>query len=200
MWWSKNINQVKHHKMKETHPLFNHDGHINTYSGIKFNLLNPTKEQISIFDICKGLAHTPHFGGQTPEFFSVAQHCLLVCDLMPPRFKRKPNLMMAALLHDASEAYYGDMLKPLKILLPKFNELEQNAMKVIFSVWDLDLELLKTVKPYDKEAQKIEYNTFFKRTNVLQYYSPKEAVSMFMNRYWDYYNALNPELEEENPF
>jgi len=79
----------------------NYDGCINTFSGLKFSFENPAIEQINIFDISKGLAFKAHFGGQTENYFSIAQHTLLVIQLMPSRWKNKYQMAMAALLHDA---------------------------------------------------------------------------------------------------
>ena len=77
----------------------NYDGCIDTYSGLKFSFKNPKPEQIEIYDIARGLSFRGHFGGQTPKFFSVAQHSLFVCDLLPLRFKYNYQMNMAALLH-----------------------------------------------------------------------------------------------------
>jgi 5'-deoxynucleotidase YfbR-like HD superfamily hydrolase len=174
--------------------LFNYDGCINTFSGLKFSFAEPKVEQIDIFDISRGLAYRGHFGGQTEQFFSIAQHTLLVIDLMPPRFRNKPEMGLAALLHDASEAYTGDMVKPLKLMLPEFKVIEDRITEVIFEKFRIDTKLLKTVKPYDKKAQEVEYDTFFKNTNHLNYLKPEEAQTAFMQRYWHYVNLM----EEKN--
>ena len=187
-------------KEKELHPLFKYDGHINCVSGLKFNLKDPTPEMVDIHDIAWGLANQCHFGGQVPGYFSVAQHSLLVCDLMPPRFHRKPQLMMAALLHDAHEAYYGDMKKPLKLLLPDFVELEKKGQSAVFKKFGLSLDWLPTIKPYDNEAQQIEYNTFYKKTNTLQYWTPSDARRIFMNKFWVLWHLMHPNDRYENPF
>jgi 5'-deoxynucleotidase YfbR-like HD superfamily hydrolase len=55
----------------------------------------------------------------------VAQHSLLVAGLVPAR------LRLAALLHDAAEAYLGDMVKPLKAFFPEFSRLEEEVMAII---------------------------------------------------------------------
>lgn len=171
--------------------LFNYDGCINTYSGLKFSFSEPKIEQINIFDISRGLAYRGHFGGQTKQFFSIAQHSLLVIDLMPYRFINKPEMGLAALLHDASEAYTGDMVKPLKLMLPEFKKIEEKITKVIFEKFKIDIHLLKIVKEYDKKAQEIEYNTFFKNKNHLNYLKPEEAQVAFMQRYWHYINLMD---------
>src|SRR5207248_1661023 len=68
----------------------------------------PRAEDICIEDIAHGLAMTCRYGGQCLRFYSVSEHSVLVSRLVAPEFARE------ALLHDASEAYIGDMIRPLK--------------------------------------------------------------------------------------
>lgn len=161
----------------------NYDGCINTFSGKKFSFENPTIEQIDIYDIAKGLAFKAHFGGQTDNYFSIAQHTMLVISLMPSHWKNNYPLCMAALIHDASEAYTGDIVKPLKNLLPEFKVIEDRITEVIFEKFQISLDELKAIKPYDIEAQNIEYNTFYTKTNQLPYLSPERAFDEFMKEY-----------------
>jgi len=98
---------------------------VSTYTGRQFYPLAPTPEQIDIEDIAHGLAYQCRFNGQTRHFYSVAQHSLIVAELVPT------DLRLAALLHDAAEAYMGDMVKPLKQLFPLFSEIEAKVMGAI---------------------------------------------------------------------
>jgi len=186
---------------KNTIPLLQLDGHINTYSGKKLNLLDPQPEQICIRDIARGLSYNSHFGGQTPKFFSIAQHCLLVCELMEPNLGNNPNLMMLGLLHDASEAYLGDMLKPLKVMLPEFQKIENHMMSVILKKYSLDVEMLPIIKEADKLAQRLEYEAFYKN-GPMRYWSPDAARLKFMNHFYIYLNQrewhLSENLEENS--
>lgn len=79
-----------------------------TYSGKMLDYLNPRVEDIDIFDIARGLAAMPRFAGHTRFPYTVAQHCLIACHVASPENK------LAALLHDASETYTGDLPTPLK--------------------------------------------------------------------------------------
>lgn len=99
--------------------------YVSTYTGKQFYPLAPTPEQIDIEDIAHGLAYQCRFNGQTRYFYSVAQHSLIVADLVAQ------DLRAAALLHDAAEAYMGDMVKPLKQLFPLFSEIESRVMSVV---------------------------------------------------------------------
>ena len=85
---------------------------LTTYTGKAFDLLNPKPEMVCIEDIAHSLAHQCRYTGHTREFYSVAQHCVLMAE--NPELPGDP---MAKLLHDADEAYIGDIAKPWKRLL-----------------------------------------------------------------------------------
>jgi hypothetical protein len=81
---------------------------IQTATGIRFYLLDPKPEEISIEDIALSISKLCRYTGHTRRFYSVAQHCLQVSTLVPG------ELALEGLLHDATEAYIGDISKPLK--------------------------------------------------------------------------------------
>jgi hypothetical protein len=80
-----------------------------TYTGQKFNAARPDPAAINIFDIAHALGNIGRFMGHTREFYSVAQHSVLVSK------QCAPEDALWGLLHDATEAYVGDMPKPLKV-------------------------------------------------------------------------------------
>lgn len=83
-----------------------------TSSGLPFWPTSPRPEDIRFTDIANGLARICRFNGQLDpkvEHYSVAQHSVLVSHLVPEEFA------LEALLHDAAEAYVGDMIRPLKL-------------------------------------------------------------------------------------
>ncbi len=86
--------------------------YINTYTGKKFDLLDPQPEDICIEDIAHHLSLLCRYNGTCSHHYSVAQHCVLAKGLVP----RHPA---QALFHDAGEAYYGDFSSPLKFILKK---------------------------------------------------------------------------------
>lgn len=89
-------------------------------SGRRLDLLDPSPLDIEIEDIAHGLARVARWNGQThgEHAFSVAQHCLVVEELvgrMNPEVEVRWKL--AALLHDAPEYVIGDMISPFKTAL-----------------------------------------------------------------------------------
>src|SRR5215218_7185183 len=77
---------------------------IQTLSGRRVNPLEPSPDDIDPADIARALANLCRFGGHSRAFYSVAQHSVIVCDLLEQR-DATPDEMMAALLHDAAEAW-----------------------------------------------------------------------------------------------
>lgn len=165
----------------------NLDGTMITASGRKLDLLNPTSEMINIRDIASGLANNSHFAGQTPKFFSIAQHCVMVCDEYAIQNPSAPDKMkLLALLHDAAEAYIGDMIKPIKVFLPQFVELEYKLMTAIGERFRLPIDMLQSIKPYDLWAQNVEFNAFY-RGGKIDYLDPQQARRIFLDRFIRYY-------------
>lgn len=81
---------------------------IMTHTGKKFKPFNPRTEDIDIEDIAHALSNICRFNGHVNQFYSVAEHSVLVSVLCPEELKLK------GLLHDAAEAYLGDVPSPLK--------------------------------------------------------------------------------------
>jgi uncharacterized protein len=116
---------------------------ISTRSGRRLYLHNPSPSQILIDDIAHGLAHQCRFNGQTNKFYSVAQHSVIVASILPSELK------LAGLLHDAAEAYLGDIVQPLKELLPDFEAIESRFASVIGERFNVDLHHNSEVKKAD---------------------------------------------------
>lgn len=79
-----------------------------TYSGRYVDLVNPLPEQISLSDIAVGLSNACRFGNQVSRFYSVAEHSVRCAEAVAPAHR------LAALFHDAHEAYTGDITAPMK--------------------------------------------------------------------------------------
>lgn len=117
---------------------------LQTLSGRLIDLLAPDPAVIDIYDIATALARTPRFGGHTRDFYSVAQHCVHVSDVVEAA---DPRVSLAALLHDAAEAYVGDIPSPLKRQLQfeplpgrpalTFEYIEDCVLAAVFKRFDL---------------------------------------------------------------
>jgi uncharacterized protein len=87
--------------------------YLQTVSGKRVNPFDPDPESLDIEDIAHALANQCRFGGHCRVFYSVAQHSVLVSELVERRGGDAEDAF-AALMHDAAEAYLGDMPHPLK--------------------------------------------------------------------------------------
>jgi hypothetical protein len=79
-----------------------------TFTGRAFYPLDPRPEDIDPVDIAHALSLICRYGGHSSRFYSVAEHCVLMSHAVAPEHA------LWALLHDATEAYLGDMIRPLK--------------------------------------------------------------------------------------
>jgi uncharacterized protein len=124
-----------------------------THSGIKVDPSNLSTLEISLKDIAHHLTNIQRFGGALPfhVYYSVAQHSILMAEYASVRH----NIRYAALciLHDAAEAYLGDVVSPLKRQLDCYKELEEQVEKMIYSkygLYDLHLQVKDTIKVIDR--------------------------------------------------
>ncbi len=105
-----------------------------TYMGTRFDLTAPSVEQVSLRDIAWALSNQCRFNGHTRAFYSVAQHSVLVCDCVVDCLvedEERALVKLLALLHDAAEAYVGDLTRPMKELVPGFAEIEQRVNAIV---------------------------------------------------------------------
>lgn len=117
-----------------------------TRSGRKFNFLDPESHNYHAKDIAHHLALICRYGGACQFHYSVAQHSVLMAEAAYA-MSGDPILALDCLLHDASEAYIGDMKKPIKMQIPKFEEIEQridNAIRVHFNKYKVLVPLKQT--------------------------------------------------------
>ena len=108
---------------------------MNTYTGIKIDPMNMASSDISIQDIAHALSLTCRGGGHVSYFFSVAQHSINCMNEAKARGWSE-RLQLACLLHDASEAYISDIIRPVKAHLSNYLEIESSIMNVILErIW-----------------------------------------------------------------
>lgn len=126
---------------------------IQTHSGIRVPLLDPKPEHILIEDIAWALSMQCRYAGHCKQFYSVAEHSILVADIVPP------SLKFEALLHDAAEAYILDLPSPLKALLRGYKAIEYQFEVAIREAFGLGEELplrKKSIKTADYIAMATE--------------------------------------------
>lgn len=171
---------------------------IRTIDGFSIDFLATRNDQITIRSIARGLANTCRFAGQVREFYSVAQHSVLVSNLVPD------YCAMQALLHDAPEAFCHDVTTPLKRLLPDYQQIEARLWRCIAERFGIPERLFKQVKEADaialaiedRDIRKLPETETAKRCPIapIQALPPNHAHDLFMNRYYELQRST--ELED----
>jgi len=134
---------------------------IKVSAGHYVDLLDPSPDMIDIESIAAALSKICRFGGQCPKFYSVAEHCYLATKLAWFGGCSTESLR-AVLLHDAAEAYVGDIVKPLKIILPEYAAIEHRMEAVIEARFNVSFSKHKdTIKQYDWAMLKAEKENFW---------------------------------------
>jgi hypothetical protein len=111
-------------------------------SGSWFDLLDPWTSEFCIEDIAQALGNICRYAGHCSRFYSVAEHSLHVSGMAASN-------KLEALMHDAAEAFLGDVTRPLKQLLPQYKRIEANVEKAIFARFGLDHSCLASLKLID---------------------------------------------------
>lgn len=134
------------------------DGHfidkpsaISTWTGRQVDPLALEPSDICIDDIAHALARTCRYGGHVSGYLSVARHSIWVSEYVEPL----GDLMaLTGLLHDAAEAYLGDMPRPLKKSpdMALFQEADERADRIIAQVFGLPNPLPEEVIEADRQV------------------------------------------------
>lgn len=144
-----------------------------TNSGGRFYPLTPRPEEINPADIAHALSLLCRYGGHVDRFYSVAEHCVLMSGAVAPEDA------LAALLHDATEAYVVDVPRPVKRYLSDYDAIETRLWRVISERFGLPISdnLPAGVKEADNRILLNERNTLMKNAekwwaSVDDYYAP----------------------------
>ena len=113
---------------------------------------------IALDDIAHHLSMICHWNGACKKFFSVAQHSLIVSKICPQ------HLQKWALMHDAAEAYVGDVSRPLKSILSSehvdapynYKNLEMKILRLVAEEFGLEWPMPAELKVYDNQALELE--------------------------------------------
>ena len=179
---------------------------IQTYRG-RFWVLDPRPEDVNIEDLAHHLANICRFSGACNVFYSVAQHSVLVSNLV------RTSQELAGLFHDAAEAYIGDINTPLKrslseggyipgdlgrLVLGYLESIEHNISSAIFEHFQITKYNRQEVKKADMIALYMEkrdlmavsevwgeeaiYNPLLSREKIIPL-SYKDSERLFLQRY-----------------
>ncbi|UFK26703.1 hydrolase of HD superfamily [Roseobacter phage RDJL6] len=119
------------------------DDWMETASGIRFQFMNPTPDQIDVNDVALALSRTCRYGGHTSRFYSVAEHCCVMADWVLAQPWGTYRKALTALHHDDAEAYIGDLPRPAKQNIPQFKEVENGIDRAVAKRFGLE-------HPFDK--------------------------------------------------
>jgi 5'-nucleotidase len=171
--------------------------YLQTVSGRWVNPFDPEQEQLDPGDIARALANQCRFGGHSRVFYSVAQHSVVVSELIEERGGDAEDAF-AALMHDATEAYLGDMPHPLKhrsALGAAFRDAEANLELAIRQRFRIKPDVPE-IKPIDRALLATERRAFSAESwrwpeidgvepldIELRAWSPDEAAEAFTKRY-----------------
>ena len=135
---------------------------MNTYTGKRFEPLKMTPEDVSLRDIAHALSLLCRGGGHMKYFYTVGLHSLN-CAREAASRGWSNRLVLACLLHDASEAYLSDIIRPVKVHLSNYLEIEDQIMSVIWQHFHLELtsEEHKKWKQIDDEILDSELKEMF---------------------------------------
>ena len=133
---------------------------ISTINHIRFDPTCPKPEYIEIDDIAHALSYITRANGHFNAFFSVARHCINCADEAKIRGYGE-RVQLLCLLHDAAEAYIGDMTRPLKMRIPEFSKIEKEYQNIIFTkfIGELTDEEIRLTREIDDAML---YNEFLK--------------------------------------
>ncbi len=127
--------------------------HITTYGGTHFTPTSPDIDKIHITDIAHALSLTCRGNGHVKTFFSVGQHCIH-CALEAEARGYSKRVILACLVHDASEAYMSDVPAPFKKYLKEYIEMEDHLLNLIYTKFlgsPLTSDEEQLVKQIDKD-------------------------------------------------
>src|SRR5699024_9817293 len=120
-------------------------GHwMQTFTGRQFFPMNPRPEEVHAADIAHALSMQCRYNGHVRRFYSVAEHCVHLS------YAVGEDNALWALLHDATEAYVGDMVAPLTRHMSTYRETEDRVSAAIAEPFGLDPEMPQEVRTADR--------------------------------------------------
>lgn len=148
--------------------------YITTYTGKHFDPAQPERDKIDIRDIAHALSLICRGNGHVKTFFSVGQHCIH-CALEAEARGYSVRLILACLLHDASECYLSDVPRPIKGNLPQYKAVEERLLEQVYIKYlgsGLTDQEEKLVKQIDNDM------LYYDMLNLLGEKTEQEAPAM----------------------
>jgi 5'-deoxynucleotidase YfbR-like HD superfamily hydrolase len=154
---------------------------VQTRNGEHFDPKVGKLSAVVVDDIAHALSNLCRFSGHCRSFYSVAEHSVLVSRIIRDAYPQDTNAIWAGLLHDATEAYVGDITTPLKDLLPQFKELEEQLAVKIAKKFKIrwDERTLARVKTADLIALSTEAKLLFEdisQWDIIKSYESKKYL------------------------
>jgi len=172
-----------------------------TYTGRKVNPGTITKNDINIEDIARSLSNICRFNGHCKTFYSVAQHSVYVSRIA----ESLGGDPIRGLLHDATECYVGDMIRPVKYRdeMKSFIELEDSVMDVIADKFGIigefmtpDIKIADNIALFTEKDQILANNDDWgwgyeipRMEEKIELMYPPDAYNFFMKRYNELFNT-----------
>lgn len=160
-----------------------------TSRGAMFWPLDPRADEVFIEDIAAGLSKLCRFAGQCQRFYSVAEHSVLVSQIVPPQYA------LIGLLHDATEAYVVDVPRPIKPFLGGYKDIEIGVWRAISERYGLPLDPPPSIKEADNAMVLAEADQIMLPLPApwsipgspaavkIECWSPDEAERRFLDRF-----------------
>lgn len=135
--------------------------HITTYGGTYFYPTEPDMKNFHISDVAHALSLICRGNGHVKKFFSVGQHCIN-CALEAELRGCSKRVVLACLLHDASEAYMSDVPRPFKKYLKDYIMFEDKLIKLVYEKYlgsDVTEEEEQQIKQIDNDV--LAYDMYY---------------------------------------
>lgn len=160
-------------------------------SGVYFNFDRPEECEFTIEDVAHALGNLCRFNGHCSRFYSVAQHSVYCSRYAPEGFE------LEALLHDAGEAFYGDVATPLKRQLPEFRALMRRVDAAVHARLGIPVEMSPEVRDIDLRMLAAEREQLMPKTGrawealagvtpislFIEDWEPRLAGAYYLTRY-----------------
>jgi len=164
-------------------------------SGAWFDFCAPASSNFTIEDVAHGLANICRYSGQCSSFYSVAEHSILVSETAK-------GFEFEALLHDAAEAFLGDITRPLKQMLPEYKRIEADVERAILDRFGVSGPIPLQVKQADLRVLAAEQRQIMPEGTdgwvrgqkvepapiIVRHFPPDEVKRLFLERF----EALRP--------